>query len=107
LFKRDPTVVSPAITVTVWSVGLDFSLSPLSVYFGDTMFFSGCLTEYNGVSTVPIASKPVDVVISNAAGTNIIAHTSYTCIDGTFTLAWTVGGQAVVGTNYFYAQSSW
>jgi hypothetical protein len=103
----DPTVLSPAIAVTVWSVSIDFSLSPFSVYFGDTIRFSGKLTEYNGTSTVAIAGKPIDVLISNAAVTSVIAHTDYTCTDGTFTLAWTVGAEARVGTNYFYARSSW
>jgi hypothetical protein len=104
----DPTVVSPAIAVTVWSVSIDFSLSPFSVYFGDTIRFSGRLVEYNGTSYVGVAGKPIDVRISNAAVTSVIAHTDYTCTDGTFTLVWAVSaGEARVGTNYFYAQSSW
>ncbi len=107
VLSPDPTAISPAIAVTVWSVSIDFSLSPTSVYFGDLIRFSGALRETNGTTSYPVASKPIDIVISNAAVTSVIAHTDYTCTDGTFTLAWTVAAEAQVGTNYFYARSTW
>jgi hypothetical protein len=104
----DPTVFSPAIAVTVWSVSIDFSLSPFSIYMGDEIRFSGKLQEFNGTSTIGIASKPVTIIISNPSVTTIVASTPYTCTDGTFTLAYSVSAvQAVVGANYFYAKSSW
>jgi len=106
----DPTVVSPAIGVTVYSLALDLSLAPTSLYFGDLIRFSGILKETDGAASYPIASKPIDMIISNATVTSVIAHTDYTCVgtaSGTFTLAWSIGAEARVGTNYFYARSSW
>jgi len=108
---NDPTVVSPAIGVTVWSLALDLSLAPTSLYFGDLITFSGRLEETDGVAVAPIASKPIDMIISNAVVTSVIAHIDYTCVgtqSGTYTLAWAVGtGEGRAGVNYFYARSSW
>ncbi|RLF34898.1 MAG: hypothetical protein DRN03_06085 [Thermoplasmata archaeon] len=102
-----PTAVSPAVGVTVWGVELDFSVAPLSVYMGDTMTYSGILTETDGTTSYAVPSKPIDTTISNASVTSVIAHTDYTCDDGTYTLYWTVDETAVYGDNYFYSSSSW
>jgi hypothetical protein len=108
-YVLDPTVYSPAIAVTVWSATIDFSLSPTKVYFGDVITFSGKLTETDGATVRPVAGVPMDILISNAAvEAVVIAHTDYTCTDGTFTLYWAAAApNAIVGTNYFYARSSW
>jgi hypothetical protein len=108
VLNPDPSVTSPAIGVTVWSLSLDLSLAPTSLYFGDLVTFSGVLQESDGVNIYAIASKPIDIVISNPSVTSVIAHTDYTSVDGTYTLQWNVvETEARVGTNYFYAQSSW
>ncbi|MEM2386357.1 MAG: hypothetical protein QXO67_05170 [Candidatus Bathyarchaeia archaeon] len=107
----DPTVYSPAVGVTVWSLTLDFSVAPLSAYFGDLLRFSGILVESDGTTTVGITCKPIDVIISNPSVTSVIAHTDYTRSEpayaGQYTLVWSIGPEARVGVNYFYAKSSW
>jgi hypothetical protein len=103
-----PTVFSPAVGVTTWGVYLAFSVAPLSVYAGDTLYFSGILTETNGTASYAISSKPINVFVSNPTSNYIVAYTSYTCTDGTYTLAWVVDTRyAPIGINYFYSQSSW
>ena len=103
-----PTVTSPTVGVTVWGLDLDFSVAPLSVYEGDTMVFSGILTETDGTTSYALSSKPIDVYMSNPKGTYDVAYTDYCCEDGTYSLSWVVDmTYADVGTNYFYSQSTW
>lgn len=102
-----PTATSPAVGVTVWGVDLDLSLAPTSVYMGDTITYSGILTETDGTASYAITSKPIDVTISNPSATSVIAHTDYTCADGTYTVTWAVDTTATYGTNDFYSSSSW
>jgi len=102
-----PTVYSPSVGVTVWGVDLSLELAPTSVYMGDTITYSGILTETDGTTSYAITSKPIDVTISNPSVTSVIAHTDYTCTDGTYTVTWAVDETAVYGTNDFYSKSSW
>lgn len=107
----DPIIYSPAVGVTIWSLALDFSVAPLSAYFGDLLYFSGVLFETDGKTTAGVTNKPIDVIISNAVVHSVIAHTDYTRSEpayaGQYTLVWRIGIEARVGVNYFYARSSW
>jgi len=101
-----PTVVSPAIGVTVWGVDLDFSLAPTSVYMGDTLTGSGILTETDGTTSYAVAGIPVSMILSNPSVTSQVGAGS-TDTDGTYTAYYVVDETAVYGTNYFYTSATW